>query len=224
MAERAIRIAIDGPASSGKGTVARTVAQALGFAYVDTGAMYRSVAYLAKEQGIALDDSDALASLTDSLVFAFEWVDDQLAIIVDGRDLTASIRQEQVGRGASNVAVLPAVRTALLGRQQALAVAGGVVMEGRDIATVVLPDAELKVYLDATVEERARRRCLELEGRGTPVPYDQLFEELKARDAQDRGREVAPLIRHPDALYIDCTTLTPDEVTNRILAHAGAIS
>jgi cytidylate kinase len=219
VAER-IRIAIDGPASSGKGTVARMVAQALDYAYIDSGAMYRSVALMASESGISFDDEGGLKTLTDGLDFDFRWDGDALLVFVNGRDVSEDIRLEHVGRGASDVAVLPQVRQSLLGRQRAMAAAGGVVMDGRDIGTVVLPDAQLKVFLDASVEERATRRHRELQQRKNPVPYAQLVGEIRSRDEQDRNRATAPLKQADDALYLDTTHLSPAQAAVQIIEIA----
>jgi cytidylate kinase len=215
-----IRIAIDGPASSGKGTVARMVAQALDYAYIDSGAMYRTVALLASEAEIDLTDADALEELACSLAFDFQWDGADLHIIVNGRDVSSAIRLEHIGRGASDVAILPQVRSALLGRQRALAAAGSVVMDGRDIGTVVLPEAELKVFLDASVEERATRRYRELQQRSAAIEYDRLIEEIRSRDEQDRGRETAPLKQANDAVYMDTTQLSPAQAASQIVEIA----
>ena len=215
-----ICIAIDGPASSGKGTVARMVAQVLNYAYIDSGAMYRAVALLATEAGLELDDGAALESLADGLRFDFQWDGNELRILVNDRDVSSAIRLEHVGRGASDVAVLPRVRAALLGRQRALAAGGGVVMDGRDIGTVVLPEAELKVFLDASVEERATRRFRELQQRAATIEYERLIEEIRLRDAQDRDRATAPLRQAEDAIYLDTTQLSPAQAADRIVEIA----
>ena len=170
MPAEAIAIAIDGPASSGKGTVARLVAEALGFSYVDTGAMYRCVALAAARLGVPWSEGPALAALIPSLHFELRFEAGRLAVRVNGEDVSEAIRAETISLGASAVATLPEVRTALLEGQRALARRGGVVMDGRDIGTVVLPDAALKVYLDADVDERARRRQAELAARGQASP------------------------------------------------------
>lgn len=219
-----ITIAIDGPASSGKGTVARSVAQALGYSYVDTGAMYRAVALTAREAGVPWDAPVALAELASGLEFSFHWSDGLLRTCIGTRDISKAIRDEAVGKGASDVAVFPAVRTALLHRQQALGARGGVVMDGRDIGTVVLPNAELKVFLDAGVEERARRRHGELVSRlGNDAPsFASVLEELRARDAQDRGRKSAPLKAAADAVYVDSTARTPEDVSALVVSLARA--
>ncbi|MEC7946670.1 MAG: (d)CMP kinase [Myxococcota bacterium] len=222
-----ICIAIDGPASSGKGTVARRVAKALGYAYVDTGAMYRSVALVALERGVPLEDGLGLGALAASLRFGFAWSLEGLRVIVDGRDVSSRIRAEAVGQAASAVATRPEVRSALLALQRELGAAGGVVMDGRDIGTVILPAAELKVYLDASVDERARRRHAELCARGVDVRYGAVRAELHQRDAQDKQRDVAPLRRAEDAVLIDSTGLEADAVVRAVLqlAHErGAVA
>lgn len=215
-----ISIAIDGPASSGKGTVARLVARSLGYAYIDTGAMYRAVALAALERGVGLDDADALGRLAAGLSFRFGWDGEMLRIFVDDRDVSAEIRAEAVGRGASDVAVHPPVRAALLQLQRALGDQGGVVMDGRDIGTVVLPAAELKIFLDATPEERARRRTLELRARGAEVSEEQTLREIRARDHQDSTRATAPLRPAEDALILDSTGHSAEQMAARIVRIA----
>lgn len=218
--EARIAIAIDGPGSAGKGTIARAVARSLGYAYVDTGAMYRAVALFAGRAGLDLDapDEDALTQLARRLQFAFGWDGDILQVEVDGEDVTRAIRSEEAGQGASRVSALPGVRQALLGLQRELASEGGVVMDGRDIGTVVLPEAELKIFLDAELEERARRRHEELVRRGEVVRFDAVLEDLRARDARDRSRDTAPLRPADDAVVIDTTDLTIRQVVDRVLA------
>ena len=213
-------IAVDGPASSGKGTVARMVARELGFAYVDTGAMYRAAALMASRRGVALDDPKALAELIGRLRFELSFEDGRFSIAVDGVELSSAIRGEGVGRAASAVAVLPAVRRALLQAQRDLASSQGVVMDGRDIGTVVLPQAQLKVFLDASVDVRARRRHDEQIARGEESRFAQVREELVARDAQDSGRETAPLAQAQDAVYLDTTDLTPEAARDAIVRLA----
>ena len=215
-----ICIAIDGPASSGKGTVARRVARLLDYAYVDTGAMYRSVGLVALERGVDLDDGPALGRLAAGLQFTFSWTVDGLKTCVDGRDVSRDIRAEQVGKAASAVATRAEVRSALLSLPRSLGADGGVVMDGRDIGTVILPAAELKVYLDASLDERARRRHQELAARGVDVTYEAVREELGLRDAQDRQRDVAPLTAAEDAVVLDSTALSPDAVVDAVLQLA----
>lgn len=211
-----IAIAIDGPASSGKGTVARAVAQLLGYRYVDTGAMYRAVALVAREHQLSWDDGPALGRLAARLRFDFAWDEDVLRVWVDGRDVTRTIRQDGMSIGASAVSRHPEVRNALLGLQRDLGAQGGVVMDGRDIGTVVLPGAELKVYLDASLDERARRRHEEIVRRGEVVHLDDVRANMDARDRQDASRDVAPLRVADDAIVVDTTDMTVPSVVRRI--------
>ncbi len=211
-----IAIAVDGPASSGKGTVARRVAQLLGYQYVDTGAMYRTVGLLCQRQGVDVRDPAAAAEVARHIDFAFAFRDGALVVYADGEDVSFAIRGEVVGAAASAVAVHPPVRSALLGLQRALGAAGRVVMDGRDIGTVVLPRSQLKVYLDASLDERARRRHAELPDRA----YADVRAELAARDAQDMGRATAPLRAADDAIHLDSTRLTIDEVVNSVVRLA----
>ncbi len=224
MADRRLVIAVDGPASSGKGTVARQVARVLGYQYVDTGAMYRAVALVAHDRGVAWDDEPALSALAGALRFRFAWDGDLLAVFVDDRDVTREIRAEEMGEGASAVSKLPGVRTALLDLQRALGADGGVVMDGRDIGTVVLPDADLKIYLDASLEERALRRHEELLRKGEQVHYEDVLDSIAARDKQDRERAVAPLVQADDAVHVDTTDLTIRQAIDAVLALARARS
>jgi cytidylate kinase len=215
---RELTIAVDGPASSGKGTVARIVAERLGYAYVDTGAMYRAVGLAVLRKGLPVTDPLATAAIARALHFAFDWHKGQLRVIVDREDLSTAIRNEQVGKAASAVAVHPGVRAALLQTQRDLGDGGGVVMDGRDIGTVVLPTADLKIFLDASLDERARRRHAELRG----PAYEQVYAELAARDAQDSGRATAPLRQADDAIRIDTTGMEIPAVVDRVLALVAA--
>lgn len=217
---KTIRIAIDGPASSGKGTVARSVAQELGCAYVDSGAMFRAVALWAEETNVPSDDGSALADMIEALSFDFSWSDGSFRIHVNGRDVSDDIRTERVGSKASDVAVLPAVREALLGRQRELGRDAALVMDGRDIGTVVLPSAEVKVFLDASVEVRAERRFQELRSRGLPATLKGVLKEVSARDTQDSTRASAPLRRASDAVYIDTSGMTAEEAVRIIVELA----
>ncbi len=215
-----IRIAVDGPGSAGKGTVARGVARALGYQYFDTGSMYRAVALVAQSRGVSWSDGDAVARLAAALTFHFSWDGDVLRIEVDGVDITRAIRDDAVGLGASAVSVHPQVRRTLVDLQRALALDGGVVMDGRDIGTVVLPDAELKVFLDATLDERARRRHDELVRRGEPASFAQVRDALARRDHQDRERAASPLRPADDALQVDTSELTIRQAIDAVLALA----
>jgi CMP/dCMP kinase len=211
---RRIVVAIDGPAGAGKSTASRALAQRLGYGYVDTGAMYRAVGVLAAERGLALDDDAALARLVGAL--SFELRDAGTALVVDGRDVSAAIRRADAGELASRVSTRPVVRERLVALQRALGEAGGVVMEGRDIGTVVFPDAPVKLYLTAAPAERARRRAAELRARGEEVDEGALAADLEARDRRDSGREHAPLRPASDARLIDTTHLGLDEVVERM--------
>ena len=211
---RRIVVAIDGPAGAGKSTASRALAQRLGYGYVDTGALYRAVGVLAAERGLALDDDAALGRLVGAL--SFELRDGGTALVVDGRDVSAAIRRADAGELASRVSTRPVVRERLVALQRALGEAGGVVMEGRDIGTVVFPDAPVKLYLTAAPAERARRRAAELRARGEEVDEAALAADLEARDRRDSGREHAPLRPASDARLIDTTHLGLDEVVDRM--------
>jgi len=223
VARERIAIAIDGPGSAGKGTVAKGVARKLGYQYVDTGAMYRAVALLAERRGVSLDSEPDLTELAASLDFSFGWDGDVLRVLVDGQDITRDIRTEAAGQGASRVSALPGVRQALLDLQRRLARVGGVVMDGRDIGTVVLPSAQVKVFLDASLEERARRRHEELLRRGEVIAYSDVLRDLEERDSRDRDRETAPLRPADDAVIIDSTDLSIRQVVDRVLALVSVV-
>ena len=229
MPTNGIVIAIDGPASSGKGTVAKNVARTLGYAYIDTGAMYRSVALLAIEQGLAFSNAESISSLATHMDFRFHWNGNELRVEVRTRgeewnDVTTALRAEEVGRGASDVATIPGVRAALLGLQRNLAAAGGVVMDGRDIGSVVLPNADLKVFLDANIVARAKRRHQELAQRGEMVAYDTVLEEISSRDAQDTQRHAAPLAHAEDAMYLDTTHMSAQMAAERLVTIARKLA
>jgi len=216
-------VAVDGPSGAGKGTVARAAARALGYRHIDTGAMYRAVAWRALQTGVSLDDTPAVAAVAAHA--AFELSDGVVAI--DGHDVTAAIRTADMDKAAALVARNAAVRDVLVARQRALGGEGGVVMEGRDIGTVVFPRAEVKVYLDASPEERARRRAADpshASSRTSDVAHVAL--DLAARDRSDSTRSVAPLAQAPDAVYIDTTGVPVDDVVARVLGlvrdRAGA--
>ena len=206
-------IAIDGPAGAGKSTVALRLAQHLGFVLVDTGALYRGVALAAQEAGIDWNDADALGELTGKLQFEIQSVSDGAPrLLIDGRDRSEDIRTPEISLGASDVSKHPSVRTGLLELQRKLGREGGVVLEGRDIGTVVFPDAELKVFLTAAAESRAERRVSDLAGRGIMADFGQTLEEIKLRDARDATRSVAPLRAAVDAVTLDTTHLDVDSV------------
>jgi cytidylate kinase len=215
-----IRIAIDGPASSGKGTLARKVAHELGYSYLDTGAMYRLVGFIAQEEGLDLRDADRMTELAQEVDIRIAWSGGRLQIWAGERELTTHIRTEEAGRAASDVAVHPGVRKALVSQQQRMASEGGVVMDGRDIGTVVLPSAELKIYLEATPVERARRRSLELSAKGLEVDPQKVLEQIQLRDHQDSNRAASPLRAADDAIVLDSTELTPEEVCEQVVGYA----
>jgi cytidylate kinase len=206
-------IAIDGPSGAGKGTLARTLAKRLGYLHVDTGAMYRSVAWKASHDGLPLDDDAAVSALAERAVL------EQAGgtVTIDGLDVTREIRTPEADKAAAAVARLPRVREVLVNRQRALGVNGAVVMEGRDIGTVVFPDADMKIYLDASAEERARRRASDSAHTGGKDSLANVQSELVARDKTDSTRAVAPLTLAKDAIYIDTTEMPTEVVVNHVM-------
>ena len=215
-------IAIDGPSASGKGTVAALAAQALGFHYLDSGAIYRVTAYAAQLVSIALEDEAALADLALGLQLRFDGGE----VILDGNLVGDAIRSEAAGRAASRIAALPALRLALLERQRAFRLAPGLVADGRDMGSVVFPDAKLKVFLTASAEERAQRRYKQLIEKGFDANLDALLQDLKERDARDAARTAAPLQQSTDAVLLDTTGLTIQQAVQQVLswyAQANAV-
>jgi CMP/dCMP kinase len=213
-------IAIDGPSGAGKGTLARRLADALGYRHIDTGAMYRAVAWKAHHSGLALDDEAALAAVAERADLRQE----AGRITIDGTDVTRAIRTPEMDHSAARVARLPAVRALLVARQRALGEGGGVVMEGRDIGTVVFPNADVKFYLDASAEERARRRAHDQShSGGRQDGVDRLRTDMAARDQSDTTRTVAPLQMAADAIYVDTTTLDAEQVLQEVLSRVGLV-
>lgn len=206
-------IAIDGPAASGKGTIAYNVATDLGYHYLDSGALYRVVALRALEHGAALDDVAALARLAGDADATFRGA----RAVLGGRDVADELRREQVSTAASRIAVHPQVRGALLARQRAFRTAPGLVAEGRDMGTVVFPDAGVKVFLTASAEARAERRHKQLIEKGIPATIDGLLRDIRERDLRDSTRAAAPLVPAPDAVLLDTTNLSIAEVTQAVL-------
>ena len=213
-------VAIDGPAASGKSTVARLLAQRLGFAYLDTGAMYRAVAVEALRRKIAVDDADALGDLARSVTIAFEHEGGAplpTRITLDGRDVTAEIRTPQADAAVSPVSAEPQVRAAMVAQQRrAAASESDTVLEGRDIGSVVFPGAELKVFLTAGTQERARRRAIDMKARGIPMAESEVRAGLESRDLYDSTRAASPLTRPADAFALDTTCMTIDQVVGAI--------
>ena len=207
-------IAIDGPSGAGKGTIARTLAQALGYRHVDTGAMYRAIGWKARQQGVPLDDEAAVAALAARATIVLEGS----GIAIDGDDVTRAIRTPEIDKAATAVARLPRVRQVLVERQRALGASGGVVMEGRDIGTVVFPGADVKIYLDASAEERARRRANDAAHTGSQAGHAAVAEAIAARDRSDTTRATSPLALASDAIHVDTTDMPISAVVDRVLA------
>lgn len=206
-------VAIDGPAGAGKSTTACLAAQQLGYVYLDTGAMYRAVTLLALRRGIDVEDGETLAQLARELDIAFRVERGHLQTWVDGEDVSEDIRSAEVNRSVSAVSRHPEVRRWLVDKQRHMGEAGGVVVEGRDIGTVVFPCAEVKIYLDATLEERARRRWLELRARGIYSTVEEQVHQLKTRDRMDSLREDSPLRKAEDAVVVDTSNMSiPEQV------------
>ncbi|MGM9997914.1 MAG: (d)CMP kinase [Candidatus Bruticola sp.] len=220
MDKRIINIAIDGPAAGGKTTVARLVASRLGLLYLDTGMMYRATAWQALQKGCALDSDLELGRLAEAIDMRLEPDISTSAgcrVFVDGLDISGELHGPAVNGAVSKVASSSPVRAEMVKRQKAIAEAGGIVMAGRDICTVVLPEAELKYFLDATLEERARRRLSDMQSRpGNTLTYDDIYKQLAARDYEDTHRSDSPLQQAPDASYIDCTHLSAEAVADII--------
>lgn len=212
-------IAIDGPSGSGKGTIASLVAKKLGWSLLDSGALYRLLAFAARNHGVDLTNEEALKLLAAHLDVQFVAAANgqPQRIILEGEEVTDAIRNEQIGAGASQVAALGAVRDALLQRQRAFQEMPGLVADGRDMGTVVFPDAPLKVFLTASAEERARRRYLQLKAKGDDVNLASLLDEIRLRDERDTQRTVAPLKPAADAILLDSTELSIEQVLERIL-------
>ncbi|HQN64509.1 MAG TPA: (d)CMP kinase [Methylophilus sp.] len=206
-------IAIDGPSASGKGTISQLVAETLGFHYLDSGALYRVVAFAAKQNGISWADADALANMTEMLDIRFE----HGAVFLGSQEISQEIRSEAMGKGASEVSAHPQVRSALTMLQQEFAKPPGLVADGRDMGSVIFPDAVLKIFLTASAETRAERRYKQLLERNVDADYTAILQDLQMRDKRDSERSTAPLVQTPDALLLDTSHRTIDEAVDFVL-------
>ncbi len=212
-----INIAIDGPSGAGKSTSARAAAKELGFIYVDTGALYRAVGVAALKQGVATSDPKAVADLLPGLTITLRFEAGEQKVYLNGEDVSKTIRLPEASMAASDVSAVPAVRAFLFDLQKTLARENNCIMDGRDIGTVVLPEAQLKIFLTASAEERANRRYNELIARGTPVEYEALLREIVQRDYNDSHRAIAPLKPAPDAVILDSSDMSFEEVVAEIV-------
>ena len=217
----AFNIAIDGPAGAGKSTIAKTLAKELGFVYVDTGAMYRAMAYYFLQQGIDKDDEAGITAAVDGADVTIRYEEGAQQVLLNGENVTGSLRTEQVGNMASATSIYPAVRTKLVALQQKLAKTTDVIMDGRDIGTCVLPDAQVKIYLTASVETRADRRYKELIEKGETADLAKIAADIEERDYRDMHREMSPLRQAEDALLVDSSEMSIDEVVAVIRAIAA---
>lgn len=215
MSEKRVIVALDGPAGSGKSTIARRIAKKLGFMYINTGAIYRAVALWALRLGVDLKDMHRLEQLAKEA--KIELAENNGSVILNGEDVTEAIRDPRVSEAASKVSAVPGVRRALLGLQRSIAERNSVVMEGRDIGSVVFPEAQVKIFLDAEPRERARRRALELEKQGQEADFESVSGELKERDERDRRRSESPLVQAPDAELVETTGLSLEQVEEAVL-------
>lgn len=216
MSKKELQVAIDGPASAGKSTVAKKIAHRFQYVYCDTGAMYRTVTLKAMQQKVALDDQVALATMLKTTKIEFKPGNPEQLVFLDGKEVTMAIRQPDVTNNVSTVAAQGTVREDLTERQREIAEAGGIVMDGRDIGTSVLPKAEVKIFLVASVEERAQRRFKDNAEKGIHTPIDVLRDEIQTRDHKDSTRAISPLTQADDAVRLDTTSLTIDEVVDKI--------
>lgn len=210
-------IAIDGPAGAGKSTVAQRVAQRLNYIYIDTGAMYRAIAWKVLQEGLSITDTLAIINIAQKITIELTYVNGKTNVFVDGYDVTGEIRDPKVSRMVSEVAQFAEARDAMVALQREMAKQGGVVMDGRDIGTSVLPNADVKIFLTATIEERAQRRWKEMTNKGFAVSLAELTNDIATRDKKDCERAISPLIQATDAILLDTTTLSIEEAVSRIL-------
>ena len=212
-----MNIAIDGPAGAGKSSIAKLVAKRMNYVYVDTGAMFRTMAYYFMNENMDVAKEEAVTENCDKIDISIQYQEGEQHIFLNGTDVSSEIRREEVGKAASVIAKYPAVRTKLLNLQREIAAKNDVIMDGRDIGTVVLPQAECKVYLTASSRERARRRCKELQEKGEVCDLNEIEKDIIARDEQDMSREIAPLKQAEDATLVDSSDMTIEQVVSCIL-------
>lgn len=216
-------ITVDGPSGAGKGSLCKALAEALGWSLLDSGAIYRVLALAALHHQVDITSEEALVPLAANLDVRFFAQDGKLQVILEGEDVSNEIRTENVGNTASQAAAFPRVREALLRRQRAFRVAPGLIADGRDMGTVVFPDAPVKIFLDASSEERAHRRMMQLQDKGFNVNFERLLAEIKERDDRDRNRAIAPLVPASDALMLDSTSMSIGEVIRQALTYAKKV-
>ncbi|SDZ80077.1 cytidylate kinase [Pseudobutyrivibrio sp. ACV-2] len=217
----AMNVAIDGPAGAGKSTIAKAIAAKMGYVYVDTGAMYRAMALYFLRSNIAKDDEAKISSVVDDITVSIKYEDGAQHVILNDEDVTGLIRTEEVGNMASATSVFGAVRTKLVALQQELAKTTDVIMDGRDIGTVVLPNADVKIFLTASVECRAKRRFDELVAKGENPDFDKIAKDIEERDYRDSHREISPLKQAEDAILVDSSEMTIDEVVETIIGYCN---
>ena len=217
MSTKKIAIAIDGPAGAGKSSISKVVANELGYLYIDTGAMYRGVTWAVLDSQIDVNDQESVEALLPSLNLTLEPTATACKVFVKGKDVTSLIRQQQINENVSKIASYKGVRQYLVERQQAMAAVGGVILDGRDIGSVVLPDAELKIYLTASVDARAKRRWLEVQGTSNEQTLDEIKKNVESRDEMDKSREESPLVCVDDAVVVDSSDMNFDETVAYML-------
>lgn len=221
--QKKLIVAIDGPAGSGKSTTAKLLAQRLNYLYIDTGAMYRTVTLFAIRENI-LGQNEKIIKLSSGLDIVLKFIDGETNVTVSGEDVSQAIRTYEVNQNVSDVSKIEGVRKILVRKQQEMGKNGGVVMEGRDITTVVFPNADVKIFLTAIIDERAKRRSLEFAQKGTDLPINEVKENLQKRDTIDSNRKVSPLTQSPDAIKVDTSNVTIDEQVSIILEHVKKIA
>lgn len=215
-------IAIDGPAGAGKSTIAKLAASKLSYIYIDTGAMYRAIGLYVYRKQIKETDIQAIGEAAKETEVSIRYIDGERHVYLNGEDVSEEIRKEHIGHMASVVGAVPAVRAHLLDLQRQIAKESDIIMDGRDIGTCILPNADVKIFLTATPEERARRRFLELQAKGDPTPYEEVLADIKERDYRDTHREIAPLKQAEDAVYLDTSNMTIDEAAAKVVELAKA--